>query len=344
MPNIINRTYVILLPKEANATSVKNFRPIACCSVIYKIISKILTSRMQGDLNNVVSENHSPFVKGIRVIFYNIIFRHELVKSYSRKGISPRCMVKIDLQKASDSVEWPFIKHLMLELGFPYKFVNWVMACLTTASYTFNVNGDLTRPFAAMKGLRQGDLISPYLFVICIEYHNRCLLQLRKNAAFHFHPRCKRLNLIHMCFADDLLLFSRGDVDSVSQLFEVFSLFSVASGLKANQAKSSIYLGGVSMSVQDSIVTKFNFIKGELPFRYLGIPLSSKKLSVIQCQPLVKKIICRIEKWSSKLLSYIGRLQLIKSVLFGVQACRVFLWKIWHLQKSSYCLGAYMST
>ncbi|XP_024638625.1 uncharacterized protein [Medicago truncatula] len=183
-------------------------------------------------------------------------------------------MVKIDLQKAYDSVEWPFIKHLMLELGFPYKFVNWVMACLTTASYTFNVNGDLTRPFAAKKGLRQGDPISPYLFVICMEYLNRCLIQLRKNAAFRFHPRS-------------------------------FSLFSAASGLKANQAKSSIYLGGVSMSGQDAIVTKFNLVKGELPFR----------------------------------------LQLIKSVLFGVQtywsqvfvlpqkvlkliqtACRVFLW------------------
>ncbi|XP_039683059.1 uncharacterized protein [Medicago truncatula] len=125
------------------------------------------------------------------------------------------------------------------------------------------------------------------------------------NAAFRFHPRCKRLNLIHVCFADDLLLFSRGDVDSVSQLFEAFSLFSAAFGLKANQVKSSIYLGGVSMSFQDAIVTKFNLIKDELPFR----------------------------------------LQLIKSVLFGVQtywsqvfvlphkvlkliqtACRVFVW------------------
>lgn len=245
MPRIINSTYVTLIPKIPNATSIKNYRPIACCSVIYKIISEVLTNRMQGVLDSIVSESQSAFIKG-RVIFDNIILSHELVKSYGRKGVSPRCMLKIDLQKAYDSLEWPFVKYLMLELGFPYKFVNWVMACITTASYTFNVNGDLTSPFQAKKGLRQGDPISPYLFVICMEYLNRCLMQLTKNSEFRYHPRCKRLNLMHICFADDLLLFSKGDVGSVTQLFEAFKLFSSASGLKANQSKSSIYFGGVA--------------------------------------------------------------------------------------------------
>jgi len=77
----------------------------------------------------------------------------------------------------------------MLELGFPYKFVKWVMTCITTASYTFNVNGDLPSPFQAKKGLRQGDPISPYLFVICMEYLNRCLMQLTKNSEFRYHPK-----------------------------------------------------------------------------------------------------------------------------------------------------------
>jgi len=134
-------------------------------------------------------------------------------------------------------------------------------------------------------------------------------------------------------------------IESVTQMFEAFNMFFVASGLKANQAKSSIYFGGCSLKYSRDNLTKFSLTKGELPFKYLGVPLSAKKLTVMQSQPLVKKIVSRIENWSSKLSSYARRLQLIKSVLFDVQTywsqvfvlpqkvlkliqtvCRVFLW------------------
>lgn len=194
------------------------------------------------------------------------------------------------------------------------------MACLSTTSYSFNVNGELTQPFEGKKGLRQGDPISPYLFVLCMEYLNRCLVTLRTNPRFHFYPRCKKLSLVHVCFADDLVLFSKGDINSVRELFYAFNLFATVSGLRANQAKGSIYFAGVHQETQDAILTEFNLSKGDLPFKYLGVPLSSKKLTVMQCQPLLKKIIARIDSGSSKLLTYAGRMQLIKSVLFGIQS------------------------
>ena len=219
------------------------------------------------------------------------------------------------------------MKFLMLEMGFPYQFVTWIMACLTTVSYSFNVNGELTIPFAGRKGLRQGDPISPYLFVICMEYLNRCLSLLHEDHDFNFHPRCNKIKLTHMCFADDLLLFARGDVSSIRQLYSAFQLFTTASGLKANLSKSSLYFGGVNSEIQSAILEEFQFTKGDLPFKFLGVPLSDKKLSTIQFQPLVKKILDRINSWTSKLLSYAGRVQLIKSVLFSIQTywCQVFL-------------------
>lgn len=77
------------------------------------------------------------------VILENILLSHELVKGYNRKHISPRCMIKIDIQKAYDSVEWPFLRYFLLELGFPYIFVKWIMACITTIIYLICVNGEI---------------------------------------------------------------------------------------------------------------------------------------------------------------------------------------------------------
>lgn len=251
----------------------------------------------------------------------------ELVKGYTRKQISPRCMVKVDIQKAYDSVEWIFLEQLLSELGFPWRYIKWIMECVTTVTYSFNVNGEVTVPFAARKGLRQGDSISPYLFVVCMEYLSRCLMSLHENRLYHYHPRCKRLKITHVCFADDLLMFARGDVDSVQQLLRVFGKFGAASGLHANHLKSSIYFGGVKQDVRQEILEISGMCEGNLPFRYLGIPLSTKKISVVQWQPLLQKILAKVTCWTARYLSYAGRLQLIKSVLFGMQTywCQVFL-------------------
>lgn len=232
---------------------------------------------------------------------------------------------------------------MLRELHFPQRYINWIMICLTTVCYTIQINGELTKPFEARKGLRQEDPISPYLFVICMEY--RCLMTLHDYRKFHFHQRCKGIKLVHVCFADDLLLFTKGDLSSITQLLRMLEKFVATSGLKANQQKSCICFGGVKEEDQQETPRLSRMNVGQLPFKYLGVPLSSQKLSAVQCQPLVQKITQRINCWSASLLTYAGRVQLIKSVLFGMQmywsqifilplkviklvqsACRIFLW------------------
>lgn len=228
-------------------------------------------------------------------------------------------MIKIGMQNTYDSIEWPFLEKVLLGMNFPRQFVRWIMSCVRTVSYSININGVPSTPFAAKKGVRQGDPLSPYLFVLSMEYLIRLLKILGQNPDFNFHPRCQKLNIIQLSFADDLLLFCRGDVVSATLLNNCFQEFSAASGLIANQSKSSIYFGGVNESTQQLILQQLGFTTGQLPFRYLGVPLSTKKLPVAQCQPLIDKMVGRITNWTTKFLSYAGRLQLIHSVLVGIQ-------------------------
>ncbi|XP_060200143.1 uncharacterized protein LOC132628375 [Lycium barbarum] len=150
-----------------------------------------------------------------------------------------------------------------------------------------------------------------------MEYLNRNLKGLADNKKFHFHPRCSKLRITYLCFADDLLLFARGDLDSITIMNNCFKEFSMAFGLQANLGKNSVYCGDMTQNDQDRINHHLGFGFGEFPFKYLGIPLSKKKLTLIQWQPLIDKILARITYWIAKKLSYAGRTQLIQFVLFG---------------------------
>lgn len=122
-----------------------------------------------------------------------------------------------------------------------------------------------------------------------------------------------------MMFADDLLLLARADESSLSLLFGAFDKFSAASGLSANLDKTEVYFGGINQEEQDRLQGILGVEKGTIPFKYLGVPLSSKKLSISQCKPLVDKVTNRINSWTSRHISYAGRIQMIKGVLFGIQ-------------------------
>ncbi|XP_075100659.1 secreted RxLR effector protein 78-like [Nicotiana tabacum] len=158
--------------------------------------------------------------------------------------------MKVDLRKAYDTLEWGFLRRNLIDLGFPFKFVQWIMACVTTMSYSLVLNGGLTKPFKGKRGTKQGDPMSPYLFVIAMEYLGRELRQLHKNGDFNFHPRCRNLNTTHICFADDLLMYCRADFESISILIFAFHRFSVVSGLQANMDKSAIYMAGILPTVK----------------------------------------------------------------------------------------------
>ncbi|CAH9079933.1 unnamed protein product, partial [Cuscuta epithymum] len=213
-------------------------------NVLYKIITKILAARIVPTLPGLINEAQGAFVDG-RLMFDNIFLAQELVRGYNRKRISPRCMIMVDLRKAYDTISWDFLRNVLLGLGFPATFVGWIMECVSTASFSVSLNGSLYGFFKGKRGIRQGDPMSPLLFVLCLEYFSRLLTMRTKQGSFNFHPQCSSLGITHLAYADDLMLFSRGDTFSIRILVDALKEFGDVSGLRVNHDKSNIFVGGV---------------------------------------------------------------------------------------------------
>jgi len=128
-------------------------------------------------MESLVDPNQSTFVPG-RALNDNVILSHEIVKGYGRQRISKRCMVKIDMKKAYDSLKWFLLEQILEGLHMPAKVIRWIMQCVITIRYSIQINGHSTTPFKARRGIRQGDLMSPYLFVLAMDYLTRILKSL----------------------------------------------------------------------------------------------------------------------------------------------------------------------
>ncbi|GJU89583.1 RNA-directed DNA polymerase, eukaryota, reverse transcriptase zinc-binding domain protein [Tanacetum coccineum] len=315
----VNATLISLVSKMQNPNKVSDFRPIACCNVIYKCISKIVTNKIKGVIGKLVNESQSAFIAG-RQITDNILLAQELFKGYNRKLKFKRVAFKIDLEKAYDTIDWRFLKVVLEQFGFPGKMVDWIMVCVSTTKFSININGEREGYFSGGRGLRQGDLMSPYLFTLVMEVFSIIMgRNIGRNKDFKYHHGCKKLQITQLCFADDLLVFCHGDIKSVNTIKESLEEFSSYFGLKANMNKSTVFFGGLTIAEQSIILDITPFAIRSLPVRYLGVPLITKKICATDCKPLTDKVKSRVMDQRNKALSYSGRLQLIASVLSTMQ-------------------------
>lgn len=295
----LNHCVISLIPKSKVATRVGEFRPISCCNMTYKVITKLLADRLGKVLPFIVDSAQSTFIQG-RSMVENIHLAQELMRGYSRKRTTPKCTLKVDIRKAYDTISWSFLHEVLLQLEFPAVFVGWIMACVTSPSYSLRINGENVGFFKGKRGLRQGYPMSPCLFVLCMEYLSRSLnreTSRHRRCGFNFHAKCEQARISHLAFADDLRIFTRGDSDSVGLVCKVLEKFANTSGLKANALKSNIFLAGVEEQVREDIIQATGYLKGSLPFRYLGIPLSGEYLKMDDYAPLLDKVSSTLCSW-----------------------------------------------
>ncbi|XP_058189339.1 uncharacterized protein LOC131306925 [Rhododendron vialii] len=190
----------------------------------------------------------------------------------------------------------------MAAMEFPATFIGWVRACVTSPMFSIMINGGLVGYFPGARGLRQGDPISPYLFLLVMEAFSSLLTWNIGQGEFTFHPKCQALGISHVIFADDLFLLSGAQEGSLQIILSTLREFHGFSG--TTKLSFSVLMG---------------IPEGKLPVKYLGVPLISTRLTSTDCSMLKEKILARIHSWTQKFLSYGGRAQLIQSVLFSIQ-------------------------
>ena len=234
----LNVTWVTLIPKKESPTDIEDFRPISMVGCIYKIIAKILSSRLKDVITPLIDESQNAFVRN-RQILDGVLIANESLRWLKKKRISG-ALIKIDFRMAYDSIRWSFLRKVMEKLGFGRKWIAWIMECVSSASMSILINGSPLRPFKMEKGLRLGDPLSPYLFIIV----TKALIYFLKEA--HHMNMIEdvsigkaKVSLKHLQFADDILLFTPKNSSCIINYFRILDIFALMSGLNLNYNKSA---------------------------------------------------------------------------------------------------------
>jgi hypothetical protein len=310
----LNATFVTLIPKEERVTNPKKFRPIALCNVIYKIITKVVANRLKPILTHVISKEQARYVEG-RQIMDNVILAHEVIHSL-KTSRTPGMLIKLDLSKAFDKASWQYLRAVLESFGFDQHWVDWILNLTSSAIFSILVNGVPSPPFSPSKGIRQGDPLSPFLFVLMAEGLGRYIKSTVTNGSLKGLP----LHNIqpapsHSQFVDDTLLLNSPTAREANKLNSILSDFTEASGMSLKLDKSKLYFFNTPTSVQRHISRLLGIPKSSLPSNYLGVPLTGAAARSISWDNLLLSISNRLSNWTFRPLNIASRLVLLKSVL-----------------------------
>nr|CAD1844696.1 unnamed protein product [Ananas comosus var. bracteatus] len=264
---------------DENPSRVADFRPISLCNVCYKIISKILVNRLKPLLPTLIGYEQAAFVAG-RDISDNILAAQELAHTMvNNKKDHPMMIVKYDMEKAYDRVRWDSVTTVLSLMRFPIKWVNWIMACISSPTYAFIINGKASDWIQPAGGLRQGDPLSPYLFILIAQVLTSLLNEAQSCGSFTGIPVGDNSYLSHLMYADDILITGAISRRNCRGIEAILHKYECLSGQRVNKDKSALYLPDWLSARMKNMVTRWlNLPKGTMPFKYLGSQISGKEL------------------------------------------------------------------
>ncbi|KAM0018703.1 putative RNA-directed DNA polymerase [Helianthus debilis subsp. tardiflorus] len=262
----------------------------------------------------VISESQSPFLKG-RYILDGPLIVNELL-AWLKKKHKDLFLLKIDFEKAYDNVNWGFLVSILDQMGFPDRWILWIKGILASARSAVLVNGSPTFEFNCEKGLRQGDPLSPFLFLIVMEALSRVFDKAIAIGEIEGIKVGKNdLVVSHLFYADDALIMGKWCRENVENTARVLRCFHLCSGLKINIHKSSLIGVGVNDSAVETMTKVLGCRMGMVPFDYLGIKVGANMNREHNWKGVMDVFGDRLSSWKGKVLSSGGRVTLIKSVL-----------------------------
>ena len=279
MPREVNCSLIVLIPKVSNPTSVNHFRPISLCNIIYKIISKLLVDKLRPLLDKLIAPAQSAFIPN-RWIAENQIIVQEILHGFKTQKTNPGLMaIKLDLQNAYDKVNWKFIQAVLLQFGFNDTFTNWIISCISSISFEVLVNGGKFERFMPSRGLRQGDPLSPYLFILGQEVLSRMLdHELRLKKISGIKTSISGPTITHVMYANDIVLFSKASGKDAASLNRVLEKYCSWSGQALNRNKSRVFFSRHTHShTRRSVKNILHIKKLKKDAVYLGAPMFLSK-------------------------------------------------------------------
>lgn len=236
----LNHTFISLIPKKQDTNKVEHFRPISLCNVLYKVISKILANCLRPYLQKLISPHQAAFITG-RNIAENVMLTQEIMHSLNKKaGRSGSMSIKLDMAKEYDRLECPFVEAVLKNMEFSESFNNLIMGCIRTTKFSVLINGGPMGNFAPSRGIRQGDPLSPLIFILCLEVLLRILIREEFERNIHGLKNATNCPVVsHLMFADDVVLFGPANSKEARKLLSCLEKYCLWSGQLINFKRSA---------------------------------------------------------------------------------------------------------
>lgn len=253
----MNETIILLIPKIPSPTNMANFKPINLCNVIYKLIAKVIANHFRKLLEACIDSTQNAFVLS-KLISNNILVAFVMLHTFEKKGGRKGHMVlKLDMSKAYDRVKWSFIRAIMIKIGFDYRWVKLIMRCVTTISYKITFNGYFSSSVSPRRCLRQGDPLSPFLFLICNEGLFSLLRLNMKNDLLKGVKASKNdPSISHLLFTSDCIIFGQSTLHGARLVKKILKKYDLLSSQCVNFEKYVVFFNKNTLATDSDLITR----------------------------------------------------------------------------------------